>query len=281
MTQNRRYGPGFSARRRATDDPPISCGSAVIALFVRVCHPRLYAALPVVLLPPSQRRLCRAVEASAGVRWQILVPVRAYGVGKSRLRSGTSGRFEHADLVAALQADTLDAVAAAQRAGTTAQGNDIHGIHLVTSDAGGHLRPQVQVIVDPGGGLNAALRAGAAALEEQLGDVALLAIVADLPSLRPEDVQTVLDAAAHVQTGFVPDAEGTGTTMLAAARPSLFAPAFGPDSAERHRSQGAAELTAGAGARNDVDTARDLRRCLELGVGAHTSALLAQLQPFI
>jgi 2-phospho-L-lactate guanylyltransferase len=221
------------------------------------------------------------VEASTSVRWRLLIPVRAYGAGKSRLRSDTADQAQHSGLVAALQADTLDAVLAAQQAGVTDVGNEIAGIYLITSDAGAHLRPAVEVLPDPGHGLNDAVNAGLAALADRFPDDAVLVLVSDLPSLRPSELRAVLDAAGTVPAAFVPDAQGSGTTMLAASRPGLLQPSFGPRSAQRHRGQGAVEVPAGPGARADVDTAADLRECLELGVGRHTSALLADLQPFI
>jgi 2-phospho-L-lactate guanylyltransferase len=105
-------------------------------------------------------------------------------------------------------------------------------------------------------------------------------MVADLPALRPQEILDVLDGASSCPASYVADAEGTGTTMLAARWPRDLAPQFGPGSAGRHEASGCLALPAGPGARQDVDTALDLGRCLRLGVGANTAAMLSELQPF-
>ena len=73
---------------------------------------------------------------------------------------------------------------------------------------------------------------------------------------------------------FVPDAEGTGTVLLAAAarRP---APAFGAGSAARH--EPARRRPAGPGPatlRRDVDTWAALAQALDLGAGPATTAAI-------
>ena len=66
-------------------------------------------------------------------------------------------------------------------------------------------------------------------------------LLADLPSLRPQDldatlraVGALLDAAPDARQVVVPDAEGTGTVLLAARRPDEIRHAFGTGSAARH-----------------------------------------------
>jgi 2-phospho-L-lactate guanylyltransferase len=64
-----------------------------------------------------------------------------------------------------------------------------------------------------------------------------------------------------------------------ARSPSGLRPSFGPDSARRHAAAGIAELPGEdlGSLRLDVDTADDLSRARRLGVGPHTTRLLAQL----
>ncbi|MQS07119.1 hypothetical protein FNX48_008020 [Streptomyces sp. IF17] len=105
-----------------------------------------------------------------------------------------------------------------------------------------------------------------------------MALNGDLPALRPEELERVL-LAARAPRCFVPDAEGTGTTMLTVAPDTAPDPRFGPDSRARHRESGALELVLSdvPGARRDVDTGADLLAALELGVGPHTRRAWAGL----
>ena len=107
------------------------------------------------------------------------------------------------------------------------------------------------------------------------------ALQADLPALRPSELDEALhDAAALFASGarraFCPDAQGTGTTLLLAAAGAPLDPRFGAGSAARHRASGAVPLdAAGPGLRRDVDTGDDLCAAAELGLGPHTRAVLA------
>jgi 2-phospho-L-lactate guanylyltransferase len=77
---------------------------------------------------------------------------------------------------------------------------------------------------------------------------------------------------------FVPDAEGTGTVLLAALTAAAMRPAFGPGSARAHRAAGAHPLDVDLPRlRRDVDTPADLRTAIALGVGPRTRAALAEL----
>jgi 2-phospho-L-lactate guanylyltransferase len=75
----------------------------------------------------------------------------------------------------------------------------------------------------------------------------------------------------------VPDAQGTGTTLLTAVDAEL-QPRFGPGSAEAHLAGGAVALTGRwPGLIRDVDTEADLRVALRLGTGPRTAAVLRRL----
>ena len=217
------------------------------------------------------------------MQWQVLIPLRASGAGKSRLRGTTRDERAHPDLVRAIQRDAVEAVLAARQHAMETGGSDVQiaGIQLVTTQPPDDWNyPDLSVIADPGGGLNRALTAAATAIGASDPGDGVLAMVADLPALRSTDLLQVLRAAAQTARGFVADAAGTGTTMLTARRPAEFAPAFGAGSAQRHLSAGYLALPAPDGARSDVDTADDLQHCLRLGVGEHTAAMLSHLQPF-
>jgi 2-phospho-L-lactate guanylyltransferase len=160
----------------------------------------------------------------------------------------------------------------------------IAGVYLV---ADGHIADlisaqvrstyqRIGLLPDNGGGLNAALAHAAAALAHLHPDDGVATIVADLPALRPSELLEVLMHATSVERAFVPDFAGIGTTVLTVAAGHALAPYFGADSAVRHRASGARQLLAGSSVRSDVDTATDLARCLALGVGRRTSAVIAR-----
>jgi 2-phospho-L-lactate guanylyltransferase len=106
--------------------------------------------------------------------------------------------------------------------------------------------------------------------------VPVVALTADLPAMRPEDLESALVAAARTgQRAFVPDLEGTGTVLLAAPAGQALTPQFGPGSAAAHLRSGAVRLDgAWPSLRRDVDTAADLDAAARLGLGTHTGQVI-------
>ena len=100
---------------------------------------------------------------------------------------------------------------------------------------------------------------------------------ADLPSLRSDDLAAVLRQVPAGGRAFVADADGRGTTLLAAGPGAELAPAYGGGSRRRHLASGAVELSGPAALRRDVDTPEDLRRALALGPGPRTAEVAARL----
>lgn len=214
------------------------------------------------------------------MQWRVLVPIKHATLAKTRLRAATSEQAQHAELVRAIQLDTLDAVLAL-RADPL-----LGGVFVVTGPVAGQpavdqptagLPAGVEILPDAGGGLNPALEAAAAQLSRRFPADGVAAMVGDLPALRAADLLAVLRQAPVTGRSFVRDVDGSGTTLLAAGPRSQLAPLFGPDSARRHLASGAHELDAATSLRCDVDSAADLRRCLELGVGTLTAQLMAGL----
>ncbi len=206
----------------------------------------------------------RRVGNNRDVEWTVLVPVKELGQAKSRLRGALPG-VPHPDLVLALVLDTLSAALACPAVAV---------VVVVSSDetvAGAARELGAKVLPDaPAAGLNPALAHAAAAA----GGGPLAALAGDLPALRGAELAAAL-AAATIR-GYVPDAAGTGTTLLAAPAGCRLEPRFGPDSARAHANSGAVELTgAGPSLRRDVDTPADLAAAVRLGIGRRTSALLA------
>ncbi|MFL0410368.1 2-phospho-L-lactate guanylyltransferase [Microbacterium paludicola] len=200
--------------------------------------------------------------------WTVVIPVKGSS-GKSRL-----AHPDRAELASAIALDTIDAVCRAENVAevivVTADGE----LALrVVSDAGAGPRPLVRVVPDPGNGLNPAIAAGVAAVEPSRHRAALLG---DLPALHPADLDAALELAAAHDRAYVPDAEGTGTTLIAAVPGVPLEPGFGGDSAARHADAGfaALDIPATSTLRRDVDTADQLHSAVGLGLGPRTSALL-------
>lgn len=217
------------------------------------------------------------------MQWRVLVPIKHGAPAKTRLRAATAEHAQHTELVRAIQLDTLDAVLALRAhpllGGVFVVSGQVNG--QVSGDVCGQpsmaLPAEVEILADVGGGLNPALETAAAQLARRFPDDGVVAMVGDLPALRAADLLAVLHQAPVAGRGFVRDADGSGTTLLTAGPGSRLTPLFGPDSARRHLASGARELDAAASLRCDVDSAADLRRCLELGVGMLTSQLTAGL----
>ena len=111
------------------------------------------------------------------VQWRVLVPIKHATLAKTRLRAATSEQAQHAELVRAIQLDTLDAVLALRAHPL------LGGVFVVTGpDAGAPpsrrrrcrraaqptmaLPAGIEVLPDTGGGLNPALEAAAAELSQ-------------------------------------------------------------------------------------------------------------------
>jgi len=109
----------------------------------------------------------------------------------------------------------------------------------------------------------------------------VLVVNADLPCARPRDLLTLLGALPEGGLALVAAADGT-TNALALAAPHLFAPVYGPGSAERflaraERLEVPAAVAAIPDLEDDVDTIGDLER-LEARLGPHTAAALNALR---
>lgn len=196
------------------------------------------------------------------MRWTVLVPLKSTPDAKSRLLPASADAAAHARLVRAIRADT---VAAASGAAGVAR------VLIVVDRPGAGQGADEFVQTAPG--LNAALAEAAAHAKARWPADGVAALAGDLPALRPEELGAALSAAAAHPSAYVPDADGTGTTLLAAAPGTELDPHFGVDSAARHR-RTAAELSAAPGLRRDVDTAADLAAAIDLGVGPATAVVL-------
>ena len=186
----------------------------------------------------------------------IVVPFRGAG-GKQRLGPLTDDERE------ALALAMLEDVLAACRpvCETVVVTADEDGARVADEHA-------ARVVDDPGGGQGAAV---AAALRDVVGHV--LVVNADVPCVVPDDLHRLAEATPDNGLALVAARDGT-TNALGLSASSLFAPLYGPGSAERFRLHGerlgvevvAVEVPNLA---DDVDSIDDLRR-LGRRVGSHT-----------
>lgn len=202
--------------------------------------------------------------------WGVVVPVKRLAVAKSRL--APYGDHARRQLALAFATDVVTACLVCP---------GVLRVLVVTDDpqAGASLSALgADVAADaPDDGLNPALAYGAGLLRHRLGDCGVVTVSSDLPTLQPTHLATALAAVAAGQRAFVPDAGARGTTLLAAGSGAELQPQYGEGSRRRHLASGAAELTAPAGLRQDVDTPDDLRVAVQLGTGPATTAVLLGL----
>jgi 2-phospho-L-lactate guanylyltransferase len=205
-------------------------------------------------------------DARPPVPWRVVLPMKGATSAKSRLTVGPG--LSRVELARAMALDTLAAALACPLVEQTLVISSDPATVNAARLAGATVAP------DPGTGLNGAVRRGAELLGAA-GDGPVAVLLADLPALRGPDLATALTACAGLLSAYVPDTEGTGTVLLAAAGAGLLRPAFGDGSAARH------DLVARRldldlpGLRRDVDLASSLREAIVLGVGPRTSAVLA------
>ncbi|WP_157156593.1 MULTISPECIES: 2-phospho-L-lactate guanylyltransferase [unclassified Diaminobutyricimonas] len=195
--------------------------------------------------------------------WSLVLPIKG-AIGKSRL--DVADAADRRELAVAFALDALDAVLTATSVGR---------VVVVTADeelAAG-LPERVELMADPRHGLNAAIRAGLAVLDPAAPGGVLLA---DLPALRPDELDAALEMAAQHPLALVPDAAGTGSTLTTALRADSLVPRFGEGSRSAHEQSGHVVLAVPetSGLRRDVDSLADLDIARTLGLGRHTRAVL-------
>jgi 2-phospho-L-lactate/phosphoenolpyruvate guanylyltransferase len=187
-----------------------------------------------------------------------VIPVKPIGRALGRL-SSVLLPDERRALQEAMLADLLDACRATYAIAET---------FVVTSDpvAGALARTSgAAVLVDhvPPRGMNPAVALGQAQAEDRLFD-RVLVLTADLPLVRSEHLDAVLDALPSARGAvLVPSRDGTGTNALALAPPFAIATRLGPQSRAAHEN---ALANAGVLLRSlevpalalDVDTPDDL-----------------------
>jgi 2-phospho-L-lactate guanylyltransferase (CobY/MobA/RfbA family) len=133
------------------------------------------------------------------------------------------------------------------------------------------------VVADDAGGQGPAVEAAL----RHIGEGPILVVNADLPCARPRDLLTLLGALPEGGLALVPAADGT-TNALALAASHLFAPLYGPNSADRFLDRAdrlgvTAAVAAIPSLAEDVDRLEDLER-LEGDLGPSTAAAVDALR---
>ncbi len=213
-------------------------------------------------------RIAAMSADAAPSRCVVVVPVKPPAFGKSRL-AGLPDE-QRRELAEAFALDTAHAALATV---------GVEAVLVVTDDfrLAASLRTLGCAVMPDGasGDLNATLVQAAAEVLRRWPGAVPVALCADLPGLRPDELGLVLEEVlAHVTEGysvFVRDRAGVGTTLYAAPA-ARFDPGFGFESASRHQQAGAIEVGEDAtSVRTDVDDLADLGAALVRGVGPHTS----------
>jgi 2-phospho-L-lactate guanylyltransferase len=193
-------------------------------------------------------------------RYVALVPVKPPALGKSRL-VGLADDDRRA-LAAAFALDTVAACVAATTIEQVLVATDDARFSVDLAGLGAVAIPD-GVAMD----LNGTLRQSAAEAHRRWPELVPVALTADLPAVRAEDLDEALGSVA----------DGLGTTLYTAAYDG-FDPHFGPGSALAHDATGARPITAPLPRlRRDVDDLGDLDDALALGVGPRTAERAASL----
>ncbi|MEO5921294.1 MAG: 2-phospho-L-lactate guanylyltransferase [Pseudolysinimonas sp.] len=176
--------------------------------------------------------------------WTVVIPVKSSPSAKSRLGRGPE----------VAQAIALDTIAAAVA---------VDGVRVIVVTADRLIQAEAQdlgaaIVREPSvRGLDAAILQGLEHVEPDHGRAVLLG---DLPALSPDVLAVALGRARRYRRAFVPDADGTGTTLVTARPGTAFQHSFGPGSAGRHRQMGmtALRLPVTSSLRRDVDLEQHL-----------------------
>jgi 2-phospho-L-lactate guanylyltransferase len=192
----------------------------------------------------------------------IVVPFRGVD-GKQRL--GALPDDVRAEVALAMLGDVLAAVTRVGR--SLVATSDVVGA-AIAQDHG------AEVVDDPGSGPGAAVAAALRAV-----DGPALVVNADVPCVVPADVRALEAATPEDGLAYVAARDGT-TNALGLSDPGMFAPLFGPESAERFRvharTLGVDVVPAAIpNLADDVDSLDDLER-LRFRVGPRTLSVAAR-----
>jgi 2-phospho-L-lactate guanylyltransferase len=204
----------------------------------------------------------------------LIIAVKRLAAAKSRLAPVFSAATRERVVLAML----LDTISSAVKVPA------LSGITVVTPDdvaaeaarqLGAHALPDPTPEGHPDPLNNAIIAAESTVTSVPDAPPNVVVLQGDLPALQPQELAEAIAAGRAHRRSFVADRQGSGTVALLAFDTSLN-PAFGVESALRHRRSGAVELTgAWPGLRCDIDTPDDLQAARRLGVGPATARAVA------
>lgn len=218
-----------------------------------------------------------SVDPRAAGGWAVILPVKGLTAAKSRLAAGTRAP---GDLAMAFFQDAMTAALSTPRVARVIVATSDDDVRAAAESAGA-------LVIDDAGhpGINAAARWAAERWVESSGAhvTGIAVMVSDLPCLTWEALDAALGLAEGHPTSFVPDLDGTGTTLWCATAGHGVEPHFGLQSRAAHLAAGAVDLVTAhpyasarlAPARCDVDTEAALELARGLRPGPATLALLA------
>jgi len=186
------------------------------------------------------------------MRVVAVVPVRSPREGKSRL-AGVLSVARRSALVQSMLIRVLTALRGARK---------IDHIVIVSPEDRIEIPPGLELLLDHGTGLNAAVQLAQQSLTGRFG--AMLVVAADAPQVTSEELDRLIDRAAGDQVVVVPDRHGEGTNALWMTLPSRLSPQYGKHSAAAHL-EAATRLGLRAsrieipGLSHDVDVPDDLK----------------------
>jgi 2-phospho-L-lactate guanylyltransferase len=196
------------------------------------------------------------------MRTLAILPVKRFALAKQRLAERLSPEQREA-LAQAMVTDVLGALVISRR---------LEGVLVITNE------PSVAAIAEALGatiapdrseaGQSAAAAIGVEHARRERFERVLM-VPGDCPALDRDELDALLDEHGDSPSVvIVPDRHGSGTNALLLAPPDAIAPAFGPESFERHR-----ELAEAAGVRCEV--ARPPSLLIDIDTPADLAALLA------
>jgi 2-phospho-L-lactate guanylyltransferase len=210
------------------------------------------------------------------VKTAAFVPFKCFTRAKRRLRTAFSDAAVE-EIGRAMLLDVLEALVGAQSLSRVAVLTDDTAVAQVAEQARAEVRLRT-----PDPGLNPAIEDACAEAGQQGFDAALV-VLGDLPQLRSEDVEIVLEAGAHAPVVIVPSQDG-GTALLYRRPPQIVPAHFGPDSAAAHanaaREAGIEPVllhSLDALSRLDLDTPEDVEKLLASDRGSRTREVLEKL----
>lgn len=203
----------------------------------------------------------------------VIVPIKPWGLSKSRLNVGEASRPGFAR---AFALDVLEQIASSSQVGQLVIVTAEPELGAIARRLGAvRLTDRPMLSHDM---LNVAIDSGRRWAMSRRPDSPVVVVPADLAALTSAALDDAIDKLSQHDVAFVPDMTGRGTTLAWARDPSRLRPFYGRDSALRHAEDGAQQIcNVDPRVRQDVDTSIDLREVRRLGLGQHTAAALESL----